>query len=98
MMSIKLPFLSVVALVAVAGCAVESTSDSGESSVTVSQADADKILAFVNYPTTTEAVLDGNVRLDSRAAKAIVAHRNGKDGVYPSSDDAPFTSIADLDA
>lgn len=98
--SMKLSLVALASLAAAVGCSApaESDADSTSSSATVSPADAAKILDFVNYPTTTEAILDGNVRLDSRAAKAIVAKRNGADGVYPSNDDAPFTTLAQLDA
>jgi len=93
----KLAFFALASVLV--GCAVDAGTDSTSSSTTtISQADAAKILDFVNYPTTTEEILDGNVRLDSRAAKAIIAKRNGKDGVYPSADDAPFATLADLDA
>ena len=93
----KLAFLAFASLFA-AGCAMDATDSASSSATSISQSDALKILEFVNYPTTTEAVLDGNVKLDSRAAKAIVAKRNGKDGIYPSADDAPFATLADLDA
>jgi len=93
----KLAFLAFASLFA-AGCAMDATDSASSSATSISQTDALKILEFVNYPTTTEAVLDGNVKLDSRAAKAIVAKRNGKDGIYPSADDAPFATLADLDA
>ena len=56
------------------------------------------ILALVNYPLTDENFLDKTVGIDVRAAKGIVAHRNGPDGVCPSADDQPFANIDQLDA
>lgn len=102
MSAIKPALLSLAIIAPLAGCAAsadESADDASSATTsTISSADAQKILDFVNYPTTTEAVLDGDVRLDSRAAKAIIAKRNGADGAYPSTDDAPFATLAQLDA
>ena len=55
------------------------------------------ILAFLNDPATTEAVLDLEVPLDKRAAQSIIAHRNGPDGIYGTADDAPFQSIEEVE-
>lgn len=65
--------------------------------VSLSGADAALLLAFVNYPGTSLGVLDNDVMLDTRAAKNIIARRNGADGRELTADDKPFTSIADLD-
>ena len=100
--SIKLSLVALAIAAPLAGCAAstdESADDAASATTsTISASDAQKILDFVNYPTTTEAVLDGNVRLDVRAAKAIIAKRNGVDGTYPSNDDVPFATLAQLDA
>ncbi|MGH7285140.1 MAG: hypothetical protein ACRELY_26755, partial [Polyangiaceae bacterium] len=100
--SIKLSLVSLAALALLAGCsggADESVDDSSASATsTISPVDAAKILDLVDYPDTDEALLDITIKLDSRAAKGIIAKRNGADGVYPSSDDAPFTTLAQLDA
>lgn len=82
-----------------AACAVEDPS-SGRSQVAVSMstAEAAAVLALVNYPGTTAAVLDDQVGLDPRAAEATVAHRAGKDGLCPSADDQPFKDLTELDA
>ncbi len=85
-------------------CAVSSAHDDPETDAAsnvggaLSAPDGAAILALVNYPGTDLAVLDRGAGLDARAAKAIVAARNGKDGVSPSADDAHFASIAALDA
>ena len=54
-------------------------------------------LALVNDPEVDVPLLDDDVRLDSRAAKNIIEHRNGSDGVVSTADDDPFDSIAELD-
>lgn len=64
----------------------------------VSSADTVELLAFVNHSTTTGEVLDGPVGLDARAAKAIIAHRDGADGRLGTGDDDLFGSLAELDA
>ncbi|MEQ1500921.1 MAG: nuclease A inhibitor family protein [Myxococcota bacterium] len=56
------------------------------------------LLAFVNDPGTSLAVLDVDVALDARAAGAIVAHRDGPDGRPSTADDDRFDTIAELDA
>ncbi|MBL8914586.1 MAG: proprotein convertase P-domain-containing protein [Archangium sp.] len=66
--------------------------------LSVSTADTAELLAFVNHPTTTLTVLDGSVGLDVRAAKAILAHRDGADAVLGTADDDLFGSLSELDA
>lgn len=56
------------------------------------------LIRFVNDPSTTVAVLDGQVPLDSRAARGIVAHRDGRDGIRGTADDDTFDSSAEVDA
>lgn len=95
-------FLSALCLgLSVAGCSSGPTDPEAAPSgyaANLTQTDAAAILDLVNYPGTTLDVLDEAVGLDSRAAQGIVAARNGADGVAPSADDAPFASIAALDA
>lgn len=64
----------------------------------LSAADTSAVLALVNYPGTTQAILDDAAGLDARAAQNIVAYRVGPDGVEPSADDLAFGDIAELDA
>src|SRR6185436_8792958 len=61
-------------------------------------AQVSRMLDLVNDPAVDVALLDVDVALDARAAKAIVQHRNGPDGQYPSTDDDLFGSIAELDS
>lgn len=72
-----------------------STSELG---LSLSAADSATVLDYVNYPGTAVGILDNDVQLDTRAAKAIVARKNGPDGRELTADDQPFTSIADLDS
>jgi len=92
--SMKLSLL-VLALLAAFGCSAPTDVSTSSAATT---ADTQKLLDFVNYPDTDVTLLDATVKLDSRAAKNIVAARAGADGVYPSNDDAPFASEAALDA
>jgi DNA uptake protein ComE-like DNA-binding protein len=55
------------------------------------------VLAFVNDPATDTELLDDDVGLDVRAARRIIEMRNGPDGEYPSGDDAPFSTLEELD-
>lgn len=68
------------------------------STLTVSPESATEILEFVNYPGTTQTLLDQKLGLDSRAAANIINRRNGVDGRYPSPDDKPFLSVPEIDA
>ncbi|MBL8953233.1 MAG: hypothetical protein JNK82_20815 [Myxococcaceae bacterium] len=71
----------------------------GESSLglSLSAADGAAVLALVNYPGTSAVVLDDDVGLDTRAAKNIIAARDGADGLELTNDDRLFASIAALD-
>ena len=56
------------------------------------------VLAFVNDEATGFRMLDIEAKLDRRAARGIIHHRNGPDGVYGTWDDEPFRTIEELDA
>ncbi len=60
--------------------------------------EADGVLAMLNDAGTTLTVLDDDASLDRRAATNIIAHRNGADGLFGSSDDDPIDTIIELDA
>lgn len=68
-----------------AACAVAGDSDSVARALFDDTPDAVGVLALVNDPATTEAILDVDVALDVRAARGLVAGR-------------PFASIDDVDA
>lgn len=90
----------------VAGCEAAESADpaavDGLSSLVGSIAegstDAMGLLKLANAANTTVTLLDKTCRLDSRAAKGIVAHRDGPDGKGGTADDNPFDTIAELDA
>jgi len=90
----KLSLIAALALVSVGCSAPSDISTSNEAGTT----DTQRLMDFLDYPDTDATLLDVTVGLDSRAAKNIVAARSGADGLYPSSDDAPFTTVAQLDA
>ena len=56
------------------------------------------LLDFLNDPSTTFEVLDLDVGLDRRAAGNLIAHRNGGDHVYGTTDDDLFGSVREVDA
>lgn len=61
-------------------------------------AEAMGVLHFLNAASTTVTLLDVDVALDARAARALVAHRDGKDGKPGTKDDDPFDTVAEVDA
>ncbi|MBK7863464.1 MAG: hypothetical protein IPJ65_33655 [Archangiaceae bacterium] len=76
----------------------EALADTSMAALNLSPDESSAVLALVNYPGSDAKVLDDRAGLDARAAKNIIARRNGADGVTPSADDRPFASIAELDA
>lgn len=64
----------------------------------LTDAEARRILDFLNDCDTTLALLDGDVGLDSDAAEALVSHRDGPDGACATDDDAPYLTLDDVDA
>jgi len=91
-MKLSLLFASTLALF---GCSAGTDVSSSSDTTTTNE---QRLLDFVNYPDTNVQLLDATVKLDARAAKNVIALRNGADGVYPSNDDTPFTSESALDA
>ena len=55
------------------------------------------VLALLNDANTTLDILDDNAALDSRAARSLIAHRNGPDRTYLTADDNRFDSMAEVD-
>jgi hypothetical protein len=62
-----------------------------------SSAESFATLAFLNDSGTTEALLDDDVGLDVRAARSLIAHRDGPDRVFGTADDDLFDSLAEVD-
>lgn len=57
-----------------------------------------RALDFLNDPTTDLRILDHEVGVNRRGARNLIAHRNGPDGVYPSYDDNPFQTLAEIES
>ncbi len=60
-------------------------------------AEARAVLAVVNDATVNFEILDDDAGLNSRAARNIIDHRNGPDGLAASDDDDLFDTLAELD-
>ena len=56
------------------------------------------LIEFVNDEATTFDLLDKTVGLDRRAAGNIVAHRDGGDRLWGSTDDDVYNTVDELDA
>ena len=56
------------------------------------------VLALVNDPAVGLGELDDDARLNARAARGIIDHRDGADGVAGTADDDLFDDLAELDA
>jgi phosphatidylserine/phosphatidylglycerophosphate/cardiolipin synthase-like enzyme len=81
------------------GCDVgyDNESDDVTAGVGETTAEAQAMRAFLNDPATTKAVLT-NEKITSAIATAVVAHRDGADGVARTADDDPFDTVAEVDA
>jgi len=67
------------------------------SRIAESSADAFGILNLLNDTEIGLDVLDDDAGLDSRAARSLIWHRNGPDGIAGTQDDDLFDSIAEVD-
>ena len=56
------------------------------------------LIAFLNDKGTTFDLLDKTVRLDRRAAGNLVAHRDGGDRLWGTSDDDIYNTVDEIDA
>ncbi len=56
------------------------------------------LIEFINDETTTMFVLDKTVGLDRRAAGNIIAHRDGGDRLWGTTDDDMFNTVDEIDA
>jgi phosphatidylserine/phosphatidylglycerophosphate/cardiolipin synthase-like enzyme len=59
--------------------------------------EARAVLLLVNDPEVDRDELDHDARLDARAARNIIEHRNGDDGIVGTDDDDAIDDIAELD-
>jgi len=91
--------LTFAALTACSPSAADFTgSDATSMRVDENSLEALGLLSFLNDASTDVAVLDFDVPLNKRAAEALIAHRDGADGVFGTSDDDLFGSVAEVDA
>jgi phosphatidylserine/phosphatidylglycerophosphate/cardiolipin synthase-like enzyme len=95
-MKTRLVSLAALALMAAACSNVGEESSDQTETLKEGSARALAAIAFVNDPTTDAAALR-TAKVASKTAKAIVAHRDGADGVARTADDDPFDSVAELD-
>ncbi|MCC6624281.1 MAG: hypothetical protein IT385_23720 [Deltaproteobacteria bacterium] len=106
-----LPFLIVAPLAALVACddgGATTSADPAGASFGIGKADEAQngytacqlreVLEVVNESTSTPEALQSAGKLDPRAAKGIVAHRLGPDGVAGTGDDDLFDDLAELDA
>jgi len=91
------PFAALTLTMACAGAYDPEAAPSSYASA-LSTGDAQAVVALVSYPGTTLEVLDRGVGLDARAARNIIADRNGADGLSPSADDITFATLQEIDA
>ncbi len=98
------PIILISTLFLLVGCAdLDETTDTEMESVSQSliiegSAEAVGMLHFLNDEATTFDILDIDARLDARAARGIIHHRNGPDAVYATWDDNLFDSIEEVDS
>lgn len=55
------------------------------------------MIDLLNDPLTTVTVLDIDAALDARAARNLIAHRDGLDGVYGTADDDRYNTVLEVD-
>ena len=94
--------LPVLSLVVTLGCTSSQGSHQpdGASAARIEEStpEAFGVLGLLNDVSTTESLLDDEVGLDSRAARSLIAHRDGPDALYQTPDDDRFDTIAEVDA
>ena len=92
--------LSLSMLLALCACGTEAELGANDDAVATDALplDAQAVLAFLNGPDATERVLVDEVRVQPRAARNIVGHVRGRDGVLGNADDDRLGSVAELDA
>lgn len=93
--------LALLALALVSCDAPAETSDEGFATASPFKEgtrDARAAVAFVNDPATDAAALKAAGVTTNTTAKAVLARRDGADGAVGTADDAPFDTLASLDA
>lgn len=72
--------------------------DGSQMRIAEGSTDAFGVLGLLNDSGTDLNLLDDDVGLDSRAARSLIAHRDGDDEVFGTADDTLFTSMSEVDA
>lgn len=75
----------------------DSASLSAQERLGLTDGEVARILALLNDCATDLSLLDDSVGLDSDAASALVEHRDGPDGACGTDDDAPYTTLDEVD-
>jgi hypothetical protein len=84
-----------IIFLALSACAIDDAQiQSTDAALTVPT----ELLTFLNDPQTSFEVLDSKVGLDSRAARQIIAHRDGPDWQSMTADDNPIDSLEELES
>jgi Proprotein convertase P-domain len=83
------------------GCGNDAPAPSGQEQATTAALvegtpEAIGAARFLNDAATTVAVLDDDVPLPSHAAKNLIAHRDGPDGLHGTSDDDAFDDVNEI--
>ena len=90
-----------LAVVLAAACTPSTELDDptlGEASrIAESSPEAFGVLDLLHDGSTTLSVLDDEVPLDARAARSLIAHRDGPDETFGTADDDRFDTIAEVD-
>jgi hypothetical protein len=91
--------LAVPALLLAVACSGDETqtqTDFTKATLLDGTPEAVGMLRFLNDAGTTESLLDDDVPLPSHAAKNLLSHRNGPDGLHGTSDDDPYDDVAEV--
>jgi hypothetical protein len=92
-------WILLISLTGLMACGPDTSGPSGLSTALVVDGTPEAIglLWFLNDESTTFEILDDEVPLDRRAARNLIDHRDGPDGVFGTSDDDPFDTIEEID-
>jgi hypothetical protein len=94
-------FLAVIFTAAAlcAGCATAPLNiETGDHAITSGSPEAIGVVDLLNDPATDIDLLDHDAGLNVRAARNLIHHRDGWDGVLGSYDDDPFGDIDEVDS
>ena len=92
-------WILLVSFVGLCACGPDASNPGGISQALVVDGtpEAVGLLWFLNDGSTTFEILDDEVPLDRRAARNLIDHRDGPDGIFNTSDDDPFDTVEEVD-